>query len=336
MLEYCAPVPFGETGLLSTLRPRSEPGWTAFVPQGERLRAARVAPGPDGRPRLLWTWEGAWQPAERVASLQQLRRQHASRCSGVWLLERGQYQLMTTEAPADLPREEWRDALRWQLKDQVEFDVADAALDLLSVPGNQQLAQRREALLAVLAPRATLRPLVTLLEEARLQLDAIDIPETALRNLCGRCEPAGRAQALLSFGSGSGQLVITHQGELMMSRQIDIAAELLVSDDDARRDAAVDRCSLEVQRTLDSFERVQSHVSLARLLTVPGPGMAGLAEHLRQFVSVPLAPFELDSVLDCGAVPALQGAAAAAPWLLALGAALRDDQAAPDARAAER
>jgi MSHA biogenesis protein MshI len=325
LLEYCVPVSLGEIGLLSTLRSRSEPGWLAFVPQGERLRVARVTPGSkDGLAALQWTWEGSWKPAERRASLQQLRKQHPTRCDGVWLLERGQYQLMTTEAPEGLPREEWRDALRWQLKDQVEFDVADAAVDLLSVPGNQQMALRREALLAVLAPRATLRPLVAQLEDAGLHLQAIDIAETALRNLCGRCEPPGRAQALLSFGSGSGQLVITHQGELMMSRQIDIAAELLVSDDDARRDAAVDRCSLEVQRTLDSFERVQSHVSLARLLTVPGPGMAGLAEHLQRFIGVPLAPFELAGALDCSAVPALQGSAAAAPWLLALGAALRD------------
>ena len=53
-----------------------------------------------------------------------------------------------------------------------------------------------EALLAVLAPRATLRPLVAQLEDAGLHLQAIDIAETALRNLCGRCEPPGRAQAL--------------------------------------------------------------------------------------------------------------------------------------------
>ena len=36
---------------------------------------------------------------------------------------------------------------------------------------------------------------------------------------------------------------------------------------------------------------------------------------------MPLAPFELAGALDCSAVPALQGSAAAAPWLLALGAA---------------
>ncbi|WP_374659174.1 agglutinin biogenesis protein MshI [Inhella sp.] len=303
------------------LSPRIEPGWMAFVPQGEHLRVAQVT-SEDGRPRVRWTWEGSWKPGDRRATLLALHKAHPARVAGVWLLERGQYQLMTTEAPADLPREEWRDALRWQLKDQVDFDVADAAIDLLSVPGNQQLALRREPLLAVLTPRAPLRPLVALLEEARFRLKAIDIPDTALRNLCGRCEPEGRAQAMLSFGGGHGHLVITHQGELLTSRQIDLSAELLTQDDDARREAAIDRCSLEVQRTLDSFERVHSHVSLARLLTVPGPGMAALAAHLRQFVAVPVEVFDIASVLDAG--DALQGAAAA-PWLLALGTALREN-----------
>jgi MSHA biogenesis protein MshI len=302
------------------LRSRIEPGWIAFVPQGERLRAAHVVPNGE-RQRLHWTWEGSWKPAERRASLQQLRRAQPVKSRGVWLLERGQYQLMTTEAPPELPREEWRDALRWQLKDQVEFDVADAAIDLLTVPGNQQLALRRETLLAVLTPRAPLRPIVGLLEESRFRLHAIDIPETALRNLSGRCEPEGRAQALLSFGGGSGQLVVTHQGELLTSRQIDIPAEALTADDDARREAAIDRCSLEVQRTLDSFERVHSHVSLARLLTVPGPGMAALVEHLRQFVAVPVVPFDLAATLD--GAESLSGAGAA-PWLMALGTAMRD------------
>lgn len=302
------------------LSPRIESGWIAFAPQGEHLRVAQVKA--DGaRARLGWTWEGSWKPEDRRATLQALRKAHPERCAGVWLLERGQYQMMTTEAPPDLPREEWRDALRWQLKDQVDFDVADAAIDLLGVPGNPQQSLRRESLIAVLTPRAPLRPLVALLEDMKFRLQAIDIPDTALRNLCGRCEPEGRAQALLSFGAGSGHLVITHQGELLTSRQIDLAAELLTHDDDARREAAIDRCSLEVQRTLDSFERVHSHLSLARLLTVPGPGMAALAEHLRQFVAVPVQAFDIAPVLEAG--DSLQGAAGA-PWLLALGTALRE------------
>ncbi len=303
--------------MLSLLRPKFEPGWTAFAPQGERLRVAHVIN--EGKPVLTWAWEGAWPATAdaRRQSLADLRRKHRRLSPGVWLLERDQYRVVQTEAPADVPREAWADALRWQLKGQVDFDVADAAIDLLRIPD-----ERRAQLLAVLSPRAPLRPLVAALDHSDWRLKAIDIPETALRNLSARLEPPDRAQALLSFGSGQGSLVITHKGELVMVRQIDVAADAFTADDDARRDAALDRTGLEVQRTLDSFDRAFSQMSLSRMLVVPGPGMAALTEHLRTLTFVPVVPFDVNEAVDCSAVPDLAGAASA-PWLLALGGALR-------------
>jgi MSHA biogenesis protein MshI len=323
-LEYSAPIASLGTVLLSLFRSSSPLGWTALVPQGQRLRAAQVLPQVGQRPRVGWTWEGAWPDAwsARREALAALQREHGAATRRVWVLEREQYRVLTSEAPAELPPEAWRDALRWQLKGQVDFDVADAALDLLRVPSDRSV-QRREQLLTVLSPRAGLRPLVAAAEAVRSPLQAMDIAETALRNLCARVAPEGRAQALLSFGAGQGSLVITHGDELVMFRQIDVAAEALSADDDARREAALDRTGLEVQRTLDSFDRVHSHLSLARLLVAPGAGMAALTEHLRTLTFVPVVPFDLAEALDCSAVPALAGAQASA-WLLPLGAALRE------------
>lgn len=309
---------------LFLLRARTEPGWTALVPQGDTLRAAHVLPAAAGQPpRLSWHWQGAWgeAPETRAASLAALRKAQGARAQRVWVLERGQYQVVPTEAPPDVPREEWRDALRWQLKGQLDFSAEDAAIDLLSLPADQNL-RRQAQLLAVLAPKHRLRELVAQTEAQRLGLSAIDIPETALRNLCARLEPENRAQALLSFGSGQGSLVITQGGELLMFRQIELAAEALAHEDDARREAALDRAALEVQRTLDNFDRMFSHLSLARVLVAPGPGMAGLVGHLGGMVTVKVEVLELDTVMDLSAAAQLQGAEAAR-WLLALGAALR-------------
>lgn len=303
------------------LRARSEPGWTALVPLGDTLRALHLQPGPT--PRLSWSWQGRWgDDAElRAASLAELRKAHGAPAQRVWVLERGQYQIVPTEAPADLPQDEWRDALRWQLKGQLEFSAEDAALDLLNVPTDQSL-RRQAQLLAVLAPKPRLRELVASVEGARVQLAAIDIPETALRNLGARLEPEKRAQALLSFGGGSGSLVVTQGGEMLMYRQIELTAELLAHEDDGRREAALDRAALEVQRTLDSFERMHSHLSLARVLVAPGPGMAALVTHMGTMVNVKVEALNLEGVLDLRGAEALQGAEQAR-WLVPLGAALR-------------
>lgn len=307
------------------LRARTEPGWTALVPQGDTLRAAHLLPAAAGKPaRLAWCWQGGWgeDEAVRKAGLAALHKAHGVRARRVWVLERGQYQIVPTEAPADVPREEWKDALRWQLKGQLDFSAEDAALDLLALPSDQH--QRRQTqLLAVLAPKHRLRELVGQAEAQRQGLEAIDIPETALRNLSARLEPENRAQALLSFGSGQGSLVITQGGELLMFRQIELAAEALAHEDDARREAALDRAALEVQRTLDNFDRMFSHLSLARVLVAPGPGMGGLVGHLAQLVTVKVEALDVHALLDLSAAPDLQGAEAAR-WLLALGAALRD------------
>jgi len=310
---------------LPLLRTRTEPGWTALVPQGSTLRAAHVLPAGAGQlPCVRWHWQGPWgdDADSRAACLAALHKAQGARTRRVWVLERGQYQIVPTEPPADVPREEWKDALRWQLKGQLDFAAEDAAIDLLSLPTDQNL-RRPAQLLAVLAPKQRLRELVALAEPQRLALAAIDIPETALRNLCGRLEPENRAQALLSFGSGQGSLVITQGGELLMFRQIELAAEALAHEDDARREAALDRAALEVQRSLDNFDRMFSHLSLARVLVAPGPGMAGLAGHLGGMVTVRVEVLDLAGAMDLGAVPELQGADTAR-WLLALGAALRE------------
>lgn len=307
------------------LRARTEPGWTALVPQGDTLRAAHLLPASGSQPpRLSWSWQGAWGDdlAVRAASLGALQRAQSAKTRRVWLLERGQYQIVPADAPADVPREEWQDALRWQLKGQLEFAAEDAALDLLTLPNDQ--SQRRQAqLLAVLAPKYRLRELVKSCETHKLALSAIDIPETALRNLSARLAPEQRAQALLSFGSGVGSLVVTQGSDLLMYRQIELGADALAHEDNARREAALDRAALEVQRTLDNFDRLFSHLSLGRVLVAPGAGMAALVGHLGGMVNVKVEALDLQGVLDAAATPALVGAESAR-WLTALGAALRD------------
>lgn len=294
------------------------------MPQADRLRVAHLRVQADGRARVDWAWEGEWSahPEQRLASLRTLRRLRKTRSRSVWVLGREQYRMVSSEAPEGVPAEGWRDALRWQLKGQVDFDVADASIDLLPLMPERGGA-RRAPLLAVLAPHAPLRPLVAQAQQSGWPMKAIDIPETALCALCERVAPAGRAQALLSFGGGVGSLVVTHDDQTLTLRQIEVEISALAGDDAARREAALDRVGLEVQRTLDSIDRVFSHLNLSRLLVVPGPGMAALIEHLRGLTFVPVLPFELGDAVDTSAVPELAGQASAA-WLVALGAALRE------------
>ena len=80
-----------------------------------------------------------------------------------------------------------------------------------------------------------------------------------------------------------------------------------------------------MQRTLDGIERAFGQVTLARLLITPMPGAAALCEHLGPLLYVPVAPLQLDTVLDFSDVPELlTDASLLNRQLCAIGAALRE------------
>ena len=282
-----------------------------------------MQPGADGKPAVRWaSIEPGGQP---VAALQRLRRSrslHRHRC--VALLQRHQYQCLTMDAPADVPRDDWAAAVRWQLKDTVDFAVDTAAIDVLAVPeGTSYRAQPQ--LIAVAAAESQVRPLVEQAHDAGAPWQAIDIVETALRNLSALVEPEGRAQALLHCQAHHATLVVTYNGELLSTRQLELSLALPDDTDDAQRQQAYDQAGLELQRTLDGIERAFGQVTLARLLVTPMPGVQALCDHLGPLLYVPVAPLVLDDALDLSAVPELL----AEPALLnrqlcAIGAALRD------------
>jgi MSHA biogenesis protein MshI len=298
------------------------PGWVGCAPQGARAAFACVERSGAALPVVRWVRSAPWTDA--AGALKALRRSHAlHRHRSVALLARGHYQLLATEAP-DLPRAEWAQALRWRLKDSLDFAADSATIQLLELPAGTSHRPQPQ-LLAVAAPPGPLATLAQAGEQAGARWSAIDIVETALRNVCSLASPPEQVQALLHLDADASQLVVTLHGELLLSRSIELGTQALEDGDEVQRRAAFDRAGLELQRTLDSFERQFNQVSLARLLIAPAAVSAELCAHLRELLSVPVAELDLAGALDTRAVPELADAAQMAAYLCAIGAALRDD-----------
>jgi MSHA biogenesis protein MshI len=296
------------------------PGWVGIAPLGESVRLAHVVCTPGQRPALHWVCRAPWLDATQA--LRALRRSRAlARQRTVAVLQRAQYQLLAMDAP-DVPREEWRDALRWRLKDMVDFSVDNAAIDVLEIP-SAPTQRRAPQVIAVAASHSHLAPLADAAADAGLPWQAIDVPETALRNLAALAEQPGRGQALLHVGEIHSQLVVTWQGELLLARHIDVTLAQLTDSDEAARQQAYERASLELQRTLDSVERQFSHVSLAGVQVAPGAPLAGFIAYVGDLVYAPVTPFDAARWIDFSAVPELADAVEQAAYLPAIGAALR-------------
>lgn len=290
-------------------------GWIACVPQAASVRLALVEAGE--RPVVRWLHSEASRVSAPV-----LRRARRALPRGRWntvaLLERGQYQLVQTEAP-EMPREEWRDALRWRLKDQVEFPVDGAAIDLLAMPV-QAGPRNQRTLIAVAAPATARQNLRSEGEDAGWQWQALDIAETALRNLSALLATPNRGHALLHLGESHATLVITVAGSLLLSRQIEVPSAQLADSNEHTRQQAMERVGLELQRTLDSFDRVFSQVGLERLDVLPAAGAEAFADFVRELLYVPVLIAKIAEKLDTSSLP--DGTALDDHWV-AIGAALR-------------
>ena len=306
--------------VLSWHRARIEPGWVAMAPQGRRVHVVHVRCDAGQRPALRWACTEAWDDAAQA--LRALRRSKPVQGQRtVAVLQHAQYQLLTLDAP-ELPRAEWRDAVRWRLKELVEFPVDTAGIDVIDIPADPQ-QRRRAALMAVAAPRSELGPLAEAGHDAGLPWHAIDVQETALRNIAVLGAEADRGQALLHVGQGYSTLVVVAVGELLVTRHIEVTLDQLTDADESARQSHYERASLELQRTLDNVERQFSHANLARLQVAPGLPLNGFIEYVRDLVYVPVTAFDLAAVLDLSAVPALLDPTEQAAYLPAIGAALR-------------
>jgi len=296
-----------------------EGGWMAVVRRGGRLDLAHVISSPGGRPEILgfdsFKLEG--DEADALTRLAQGKALKRYRCST--LLAENDYRMVQLEAPT-VPLEERVQALRWRLKDMVDFPVETAALGVTDIPTQ---AGRQANVFVVAAASEVIGRRMAVFDRAKANLEAIDIPEMAVRNIAALFEEPNRGLAFLALSEGDSLLTITYQGELCLSRRIEMSAEALAQDDPERRQQMQERLALELQRTLDNFDRQYSYISVSRLVVATERDSAGLVAGLKENLYVPVLAMDLAEVADFAAVPELRQLERQAQGLFAIGAALR-------------
>lgn len=262
------------------------------------------------------------------ATLEKLRREAGlGKDRHTTLLAPGEYQMLLVEAP-NVPANELKTAIRWKIKDGLNFHVDDATVDVLQIPASKYGADRPSSMYAVAASNATVQKRIEMFEEAKLPLDVIDIPEMAQRNVAALFEQEERALALLVFDEDGGLLTFTSGGELYLSRRIEISVGQLRDANEDLRAQYRDRVELELQRSLDYFDRQYNHLPVSRVL-VCAPDDTQLVEFLSSAVDAKVEKLDLSQALDISAAPAL-GDSEFVPFAVhALGAALRQEKRAP-------
>lgn len=269
----------------------------------------------------------AFYPMEVVtsAALEKVAKElHLESFQITTLLAPDQYQVLMVDA-LNVPIEELKTAIRYRIKDSLNYHVDDATVDVLQIPGNKNAGSRPQSLYAIAASNDTIQKRIALFENAKINLSVIDIPEMAQRNIASLYEKDGRGLALLAFDESGGLLTCTCDGELYLSRRLDVTSGQLQDANEDVRQQYFDRVELEVQRSLDYFDRQFNQVSLTQMLVCTPDGM-GLVSQLSGNLGLPVGMLDLSQVMDISAVPALQESEFVTEAFSAIGAALRQER----------
>lgn len=311
--------------MLSRLRSRNK-GWHVGIVPAERETAlAIVRATRSGRRELRHC---AVHPAIEIRAEHVLAPLNNSRdlahapVSGV--LSAQDYQLVQVEAPEVAPGE-LRAAVRWKLRDLINFPVNDAVIDVFAIPEHARYVETR-LVFAVAARAEAVRRIVDLLKPRARGFDVIDVPELCLRNLSALLPQDEHGVALLALGEGFAQLVLTCKRTLYLARRIELARrmETLALDGVAEADGDARVLATELQRSLDYYESHYDQAPIADLVIASGDERAPrLLGPLREATGLNTELLEVGDLFEVA--PGIEPDTHF-PGLVALGAALRTDR----------
>lgn len=268
----------------------------------------------DRSPRLLACDELAGAPqAVDTALGDWVERRGAAGARAVGVLARGEYQVLSIEAPP-VEASELRQAVGWSIRELIDFPLDEAVIDTFDMP--ESARRGRRTLYVVVARRKTVAARVAQLSKAGLTVDAIDIPELAQREVSDRLDVDG-GHALLALDARQGLLTVFRDGEHYLARTLDIGRTTLAE----RGDAASSDLVLEVQRSFDYYESALSQAPLGLLLLFPADDTSEIARAAvaEQLPGISCRAISMADIVDTVGEPPAAGAAG----LHALGAALR-------------
>lgn len=230
-------------------------------------------------------------------------------------------QWLQIETPA-VKVDEMKSAARWHIKDLVDTRLDELTIDVLHI-GDERARELHRQMFVVAARTALVQSLGRRAQAAGLTLTAIDVAETAQRNLqSAAAESAGlgaRATAALCRHGDRALLTICAGGELYHARRLDWdeteldtgpaaapspvdAFENLDFVDYGALNGPVDevgapRLVVELQRSLDLWERTWPDLPVAALWVDAGGAEQALIARLAAVLDMPARPLQADRLV---------------------------------------
>ena len=164
--------------------------------------------------------------------------------SAVFVMDHMHYSLLQVERP-EVSQEELKNAVRWRIKDLIDFHIDDAVVELIPLPQSKR-AGSPKLMYVVVARSGYVQKTIEHLESAGLPIKAIDVAELAIRNMTFADTEENRAGAILYLSKNLSMIEICDNGSLCLSRQINIDTSRFDLKSIESRMETMDMLSLEV------------------------------------------------------------------------------------------
>lgn len=265
----------------------------------------------------------ASQEERQIALDALVQRHHLKKKRCTCVLSSNTYQLVQADM-ADLSIDERRDAARWQIRERIDYPPEEAVIDLFDVAPFS--SDKKPLTYVVSAQKSILSERVDLFKACDLNLETIDIPEFALRNICDLFTEDSRGLAIFLLLENSGLLVISRAGTLYLVRLFSAGMNDLIPFADGDYESLTDKLDaivLEIQRSFDYCESVFHLPLVSRLLVAQTVrDIPAMISYLNEYLAVSVEPFSLDGVLR---LPEGTDPLQLNQNLLAIGGALRQE-----------
>jgi MSHA biogenesis protein MshI len=280
------------------------------------IAIAQIQRQADNSPKLmtcLFTPSGNGEEQQhKLVELSHTHEFNTGRCFS--LLGSEHFSLLMVEAPAVDPTE-LRAAVRWQIKDLIDFHIDDAVIDVFDIP-EQENRGRQKMMYVVVSRISTIQQHIDLYEKSDINLDVIDIPELAQRNIAALLPEDRGGVALLRIGQQSSLLTISRNRNLYLTRHIDVGLqrimqlisssqssdELSLEDDNGlplEVQGLLDAITLELQRSLDYYESNFSMPPVSGVIIAPMEEVVpGIIPYFSSTLGTAVRMLDLNAFID--------------------------------------
>ncbi len=276
-------------------------------------------------------YEGKIEQEAMLTALVKKNRLTNTPCNLV--LEPNGYNLLQVETPA-VAEEELKSALKWQIKDLVDFPIDEAIIDCFKIPEQNNPGPGRPKLIYAVAMQALKnQELIGLVKSSGLNLSSIDITELALRNIASYLPEDEVGVALLHVAEEWSLVNLTQSLMVHLTRGLGInlrqlrsieeslAGEFGVNFEDSTR---LDDLILEIQRSMGYYESYYGQTPIGSLVVTPtNTELPSFIHHLALHLGISVRVLDLNMLLT---VKTPLDLTQQADGLLAVGAALRTQE----------